>query len=864
VDGESFDVSIASTSGGNYEALDTSDTATVTVSDTTNIVTATLTTVTSDISGDDGGSIEYIITLSGTPGDIDPDTDLVFTLANGEEITIVAGAISGSVTSTYSDADLSTQTAITNSIVSVKSGGSEYEELETAGTTNVDVDYDPTVGLAKGFGFEDSSDIPVTLSGTDIDGTISSFVIETLPEHGTLYFDGNEITSVGTVVMATGNTAVLSFVPDTDWSGDTSFAFHAVDDGGAESDSATADVTVLPVTDVPLISISLGEVSNNAVTTVINKDNVTDSEQGYIVTAYDINGQQATLSTVYTQKGNVQGFGVSGDAGKSGAASELQQVNGVSEKIVVDFEQPVSELSVSFSWLSKVEHAKYVVKDVHGNVIGEGIIEGVTDKVDSAIAVDGELIGSIEFTAPGAANGGSYHDDYLIHQITYTTAESYPVTITAQATDTDLSEDITALSVTIPEGTVLSHGTLISTENGESTWSLPLSSEEGYSYNYDAATDTVEVTGLTVTVPSDFSGSLNVSATVTTQDGSAAPASATDSDEVSVVPDAYYLNGSIVTNTNSSDQPIRLTFTDLANPANTFSTIIVLNTEGQQEISFRVNTGFEIDPSNQYLVSVNTIDAGQKVQFTSFTVEGVQLDSAAGNIQLGYNNTGDGFTQMIQPDTGAADTSVDYSSESVLASTGPTTAAAQAGTDVPMLDGTSGDDTLTGDDGINVLSGDGGDDTLSGEGGNDILIGGLGNDILSGGADNDVLYGNEGNDTLTGGTGADTFIWNNADQGTSGSPALDVVTDFNTSEGDVLDISDLLQGEETNDLTNYLSVSESGSDVVIDITPSGSGDVTQSITLENISLSDLGSSATATQAEIINTLIDGGYLNVDS
>jgi hypothetical protein len=324
------------------------------------------------------------------------------------------------------------------------------------------------------------------------------------------------------------------------------------------------------------------------------------------------------------------------------------------------------------------------------------------------------------------------------------------------------------------------------------------------------------------------------------------------------------LNGAFVTNTNNIDQPIRVTFTDLANPANTFSTLIVLNTEGQQEVSFRVNTGFEIDPSNQYLVSVNTVEANQKVQFTSFTVEGVDLHSAPGNIKLGFNNTGDGFTQMIQPDSGAADTTVDYSKDTALPSAGPTTEEAQAGMDVPMLDGTFGDDNLTGDDGINVLSGDGGNDTLSGEGGNDILIGGTGDDILFGGEGNDVLYGNEGSDTLTGDAGADTFIWNNADQGTVGSPALDTVTDFNTSEGDVLDISDLLQGEESNELTNYLSVSESGSDVVINVSPDASGDVTQTITLENISLSDLGSSASATQAEIINALIDNGYINVDS
>ncbi|MEZ5483442.1 MAG: immunoglobulin-like domain-containing protein [Porticoccaceae bacterium] len=42
VDGDSFSVSIASTSGGNFEALDTSDTATIHITDTLDTTTVTL------------------------------------------------------------------------------------------------------------------------------------------------------------------------------------------------------------------------------------------------------------------------------------------------------------------------------------------------------------------------------------------------------------------------------------------------------------------------------------------------------------------------------------------------------------------------------------------------------------------------------------------------------------------------------------------------------------------------------------------------------------------------------------------------------------------------------------------------------
>ena len=107
----------------------------------------------------------------------------------------------------------------------------------------------------------------------------------------------------------------------------------------------------------------------------------------------------------------------------------------------------------------------------------------------------------------------------------------------------------------------------------------------------------------------------------------------------------------------------------------------------------------------------------------------------------------------------------------------------------PTLNGTTGNDTLTGDkennflfggngndalsggDGDDVLFGDDGNDTLSGDKGDDILFGGLGNDTLSGGDGKDILQGGVGNDLLTGGKQEDTFVLA-AGQGT------DTITDF--------------------------------------------------------------------------------------
>ncbi|WP_449104497.1 retention module-containing protein [Pseudomonas mohnii] len=103
-------------------------------------------------------------------------------------------------------------------------------------------------------------------------------------------------------------------------------------------------------------------------------------------------------------------------------------------------------------------------------------------------------------------------------------------------------------------------------------------------------------------------------------------------------------------------------------------------------------------------------------------------------------------------------------------------------------------------DGNDTLLGGAGNDILFGSGGNDSLDGGKGNDILLGGTGNDTLMGGQGNDILIGGSGADTFVWKSGDTGN------DVIKDFNASEGDRIDLRDLLQGETGSTIDNFLKI----------------------------------------------------------
>lgn len=91
---------------------------------------------------------------------------------------------------------------------------------------------------------------------------------------------------------------------------------------------------------------------------------------------------------------------------------------------------------------------------------------------------------------------------------------------------------------------------------------------------------------------------------------------------------------------------------------------------------------------------------------------------------------------------------------------------------VSFVDGSGGDDRITGTGGADELRGGDGNDTLIGLGGVDILRGYAGNDTLDGGGGIDYLFGGAGADTLTGGDGRDILYFALDDA------SMDIVTDF--------------------------------------------------------------------------------------
>jgi VCBS repeat-containing protein len=90
-----------------------------------------------------------------------------------------------------------------------------------------------------------------------------------------------------------------------------------------------------------------------------------------------------------------------------------------------------------------------------------------------------------------------------------------------------------------------------------------------------------------------------------------------------------------------------------------------------------------------------------------------------------------------------------------------------------IINGTEGNNRLTGGSGNDVINGNGGNDRLNGGSGADTLNGGAGKDELNGGSGNDVLDGGSGSDELEGGSGNDTLIYTLAENNVIGKFTYD-------------------------------------------------------------------------------------------
>jgi len=121
-----------------------------------------------------------------------------------------------------------------------------------------------------------------------------------------------------------------------------------------------------------------------------------------------------------------------------------------------------------------------------------------------------------------------------------------------------------------------------------------------------------------------------------------------------------------------------------------------------------------------------------------------------------------------------------------------------------VVHGGSGDDRIELTQGYgSILDGGSGDDRIAIEGisADMQIFGGTGDDIMIGGSGNDTLSGGTGSDVLRGGKGADTFVFDVSSFGRG----TDLVSDFNRTEGDKIQISSAISGINKGAIASFMT-----------------------------------------------------------
>ncbi|MFC5697360.1 beta strand repeat-containing protein, partial [Pseudomonas sp. GCM10022186] len=717
----------------------------------------------------------------------------------------------------------------------VDNGGLEDSSPATATISITAVNDAPETAATSASGAEGSAGIPVALSGSDSDsdGSIDHFVIKSLPANGTLLLNGVAL-AVGAEVPASSNAASVTFVPNANWNGSTSFQYAAVDNLGLEDASpATATLSVAAVNDGPVFGTPTG-------TAIV-------SEEGLAAGLVDSTGSPSDTTNALVATGT---FAISdidspslsvtltapATALTSNGVPLTWSGNGTSTLSASAGGQPVMTISITsagaytVTLLGQVDHPQANLEDVLSFSVG------VTAS-DGASSASGTLQVSVEDDAPVLAtpmqsimldSSGAT----AIGDLNLSTGADANGSSVQFSTTTGVSVDASGyiLSTTLDKsGTVISSSSYLTYQGSKlhyvtGTNSLTAVSADG--------TQVFKITADPVSGQYQVTNYVNLdspSSTFTTFDLSGGNSGAYDLG----VGSQFSLQATATT-INSSNQ-------------------VVTDTVNTSDNSFGVGSGQSIDTgdvlkftfidksTNQATdmtsVSLTTdkLGSGEKLTWTAFdsagiavgsgTVNGVSGGSASFTIDSSKLNSGEHEFSSISFGAGAG------TSYKLLISaiTGQTEAYDQRIT--LGMKAADGDLDSTASQSMQITFDS--DNTIQAGSSGSALGGGSGANNLIGGSGDDILTGGSGNDTMTGGAGADTFTWKSGDAGTAGSPDLDVVKDFKPqTEQDRLDLSDLLHGETTSNIDNYLKL----------IVDSGTGNATLLVSKEG-HLNDGGSAA---------------------
>jgi hypothetical protein len=293
----------------------------------------------------------------------------------------------------------------------------------------------------------------VTLSATDGDDDDLTFAIMTEPSNGTLSVIG----PVDCTTVANTCTADVTYTPNVDFNGPDQFTYEASD--GVSTDTATVDISVTPVNDAPVITLSASTPA------------FTEGDAGVAVddglTVTDIDDTELVSGDVSIIAGLVTGDTLS-----------FTPAGGIVDTDPADDVLALSGTTTLANWQTTLQSVQFMTASDNPTGATRSVSFTVNDgDLDSAVVTKDVTVVPIN-DAPVLSQPDATAVDYT---------ENDPATVIAPnitATDVD-STNLIGASIAIGTGYV----------NGQDVLGLGTNPQNGINATFDAATGTLTLTG---------------------------------------------------------------------------------------------------------------------------------------------------------------------------------------------------------------------------------------------------------------------------------------------------------------------------------------------------------------------------------
>ncbi|WP_409306506.1 type I secretion C-terminal target domain-containing protein [Pectobacterium sp. B1J-3] len=366
------------------------------------------------------------------------------------------------------------------------------------GRVSVTLPSAPDADAVAANGTEDSI-IAVHLSGTDEDGTVTSFHITGQPAHGAFYSDAaaTQALAPNAAISASNNGATIYFKPNADWSGNTDFTYKATDNAGLISDAAKGTITVTPVADAPTVTLSITSGNTTPTTTEIirvnggsGKPGGFDVQDGKIIAIGDgvrvwltegdkvPSSANSSAQIKYYTQGNTSGDKAYTDiyVVHKGSGYQTSNADGSNPRWndlnAVTGDDSATKSDYIFIEGTKADGYKDVAENYHDKVNGydtvsvsyngKGLINS-GNKLEGIIYGDGtKTVGNDSRTIIETVPGNPGYQEHTID-------------VSATLTDTDGSEALSDITLSgLPKGTqILSGGKVIATIGDDGIYKIP-------------------------------------------------------------------------------------------------------------------------------------------------------------------------------------------------------------------------------------------------------------------------------------------------------------------------------------------------------------------------------------------------------